>query len=109
MPRKEDNTGDFTWKDRAAAKKLNLSVCDYVIGGMNPKLRNALYRFGQEADQKQIRWSILSGFRDDYRQKIASGFKASKCNSRHGGSCATKGYGDGHAIDIWMDDGCGNP
>jgi len=42
----------------------------------------------------------LSAFRDDYRQALASGFKARPGNSLHGGSRATGGYGHGRAIDI---------
>jgi len=43
---------------------------------------------------------LLSAFRDDYRQKLASGFKASVGNSLHGGSRRTGGYGHGRAIDV---------
>jgi hypothetical protein len=43
---------------------------------------------------------MLSAFRDDYRQRLASGFKASVGNSLHGGSRRTGGYGHGRAIDI---------
>src|SRR5262249_42077804 len=41
-----------------------------------------------------------SAFRDDYRQGLASGYKASVNNSLHGGSRRTGGYGHGRAIDI---------
>jgi hypothetical protein len=43
---------------------------------------------------------MLSAFRDDYRQALASGFKARPGNSQHGGSRAVGGYGHGRAIDI---------
>src|SRR5260370_40969062 len=42
---------------------------------------------------------ITSGFRDNYRQTIATGRKASSDRSYHGGSFHG-GYGHGHAADI---------
>lgn len=101
MPFKVDSAGDFTWKDYRAADRLHMSVCQYAIKGMHPDLRESLYAFGQVADSLGINWSFLSAFRDDYRQSIASGFKAGPCGSMHGGSCRTKGYGDGRAADLW--------
>jgi hypothetical protein len=98
---RQDGAGDFTWKDPVAAARRNMSVCQYVVEGMHPKLRHALAALGREADAREIPWSILSGFRDDYRQGIASGFKAADCSSLHGGSCRTNGYGDGRAADLW--------
>jgi hypothetical protein len=56
-------------------------------------------------DADGIRWSMLSAFRDDYRQSLASGFKASSSNSLHGGKARTGGYGHGQAIDITSEDG----
>ena len=99
-PVKRDGGGDFSWKDRAAAARLGLNTCAYAIGGMNKTFKAALAKAGRQMDERGIRWSIFSGFRDDYRQSIASGFKARTGYSRHGGSRATKGYGDGRAIDI---------
>src|SRR5262249_23399938 len=52
-----------------------------------------------------IQWSMLSAFRDDYRQSLASGFKARTGNSLHGGSRRTGGYGPGPAIDITNPEG----
>ena len=48
---------------------------------------------------------MLSAFRDDYRQGLASGYKAGVSNSLHGGSRRTGGYGHGRAIDITGPDG----
>src|SRR3984893_16310960 len=48
-------------------------------------------------DAAGIRWFILSGFRDDYRQTIASGLKAGASNSLHGGN--------GQAVDITSAEG----
>jgi hypothetical protein len=51
-------------------------------------------------DAAGLQWSMLSAFRDDYRQGLASGYKAGVSNSLHGGSRRTGGYGHGRAIDI---------
>src|SRR6516162_8492552 len=104
-PVKSDSSGDFTWKDPAAAKKRGISLQDYVIGGMDADFREQLYHAGQAMDGDGIHWSMLSAFRDDYRQTLASGFKARTGNSKHGGSRATGGYGHGQAIDITTADG----
>jgi hypothetical protein len=104
-PVKRDSTGDFTWKDSAAAKRIGLSMQTYVIGGMDPDFREQLYHAGRAMDAAGIRWSMLSAFRDDYRQRIASGLKAAAGNSAHGGSARTGGYGHGQAIDITAADG----
>ena len=99
-PLKRDGHGEFTWKDVSAAERLGLSLRDYVIGGMDPDFREQLYHAGLAMDAAGIEWTILSGFRDDYRQTIASGFKARPGNSFHGGSVATGGYAHGCAVDI---------
>jgi hypothetical protein len=99
-PTKQDSTGDFTWKDAAAAVHLGMSVKTYVIGGMDADLRELLYHAGLAMDAAGIHWTILSAFRDDYRQSLASGLKAHTNNSLHGGSTATGGYGHGCAVDI---------
>jgi hypothetical protein len=105
QPLKRDSTGDFTWKDPASAKRMGLSLADYVIGGMDAKFRERLYHAGRAMDADGIQWSMLSAFRDDYRQRLASGFKASTGNSLHGGSRRTGGYGNGRAIDITTAEG----
>ena len=102
---KRDGSGDFTWKDVAAAARLGMSRGDYVIRGMDPDFRELLYRAGLAIDAAGIRWTILSAFRDDYRQGLASGYKARTDNSLHGGSAAIGGYGHGCAIDIADPDG----
>ncbi len=104
-PIKRDSTGDFTWKDAAAALRVGMSVKTYVISGMDADLRELLYHAGLAMDAAGIHWTILSAFRDDYRQSLASGFKAHADNSLHGGSVATGGYGHGCAIDIMNADG----
>jgi hypothetical protein len=104
-PVKSDSTGDFTWKDPAAAKRLGMSLKTYVISGMDPDFREQLYHAGRAMDASGIRWSMLSAFRDDYRQRLAAGFKAHGGNSQHGGSNATGGYGHGRAIDITSAEG----
>jgi hypothetical protein len=105
-PVKSDSTGDFTWKDQAAAKHVGMTLRAYVIGGMDPDFREQLYHAGRAMDAGGLRWSMLSAFRDDYRQDLAAGFKARGGNSLHGGSRATGGYGHGRAVDITCaDDG----
>ena len=104
-PTKRDSTGDFTWKDASAALRLGMSLETYVIGGMDLDLRELLYRAGLAMDAAGIHWTILSAFRDDYRQSLVSGFKAHTDNSLHGGSVATGGYGHGCAVDITDADG----
>jgi hypothetical protein len=104
-PTKKDNTGDFTWKDIAAAKRMHMSLKEYVIRGMDPDFREQLYHLGHAMDAAGLRWSMLSAFRDDYRQSLAAGFKARVGNSLHGGSRAVGGYGHGRAIDINNIDG----
>jgi hypothetical protein len=104
-PVKSDSTGDFTWKDQAAAKRLGMSLRAYVIGGMDPDFREQLYHAGHAMDASGLHWSMLSAFRDDYRQSLAAGFKAHGGNSLHGGSRATGGYGYGRAVDITSADG----
>ncbi|MFL6797596.1 MAG: hypothetical protein ACJ8F3_09325 [Xanthobacteraceae bacterium] len=105
VPVKRDGSGDFTWKDPAAAQRMGLSVRDYVILGMDPDFREQLYHAGKTMDAAGLQWSMLSAFRDDYRQRLASGFKARGGNSLHGGSTRTGGYGHGRAIDITGADG----
>ena len=105
QPVKKDSTGDFSWKDPAAAKRMGLALQDYVIGGMDPEFREQLYHAGKAMDAAGLQWSMLSAFRDDYRQKLAAGFKARGGNSLHGGSRRTGGYGHGRAIDITNADG----
>jgi hypothetical protein len=105
VPIKKDGSGDFTWKDQAAAQHVGLSLQDYVIGGMDPQFREQLYHAGQAMDAAGLQWSMLSAFRDDYRQGLASGYKAGVSNSLHGGSRRTGGYGHGRAIDITGPDG----
>jgi hypothetical protein len=109
MPHKIDDAGDFSWKDGAAAERAGRTLCDYAINGMHPDLREALYALGRQADAAGLNWSMLSAFRDDYRQSIAAGFKASTCGSWHGGSCRTNGWGDGRAADLWIADANGYP
>jgi len=104
-PSKRDSTGDFTWKDPAAAKRLGMSMPTYVIGGMHPDFREQLYHAGRAMDAAGIRWALLSAFRDDYRQSLASGFKAGASNSLHGGKARVGGYGHGQAVDVTSEDG----
>jgi hypothetical protein len=90
---------DFTWKDPKAAQKAGMSMPDYVIGGMGKGFKLKLYRALRAMDDAGLEPGITSGFRDDYRQALASGNKAATDSSYHGGS-RRGGYGHGLAADI---------
>ena len=90
---------DFTWKDPAAAQRAGMPVKDYVIGGMDPGFKLTLYRALRMMDDAGLMPGITSAFRDDYRQSIATGNKASDDSSYHGGS-RRGGYGHGLAADL---------
>jgi len=90
---------DFTWKDPDAADKRSMSMQEYVIGGMERSFRLKLYQLMRAADDAGLAPGITSGFRDDYRQSIASGKKAASDSSYHGGS-RRGGYGHGLAADV---------
>ena len=90
---------DFTWKDPKAAERVNMSMIDYVIGGMDKSFKLKLFYMLQAAENAGLQPGITSAFRDDYRQGIASGLKAASDRSYHGGS-TRGGYGKGLAADI---------
>jgi hypothetical protein len=90
---------DFTWKDPKAAEKVGMSLMDYVIGGMDRGFKLKLYRALRALDDAGLAPGITSGFRDNYRQLIASGQKAATDRSYHGGSLRG-GYGHGLAADL---------
>jgi len=90
---------DFTWKDPKAAERVRMSIQDYVIGGMDRSFKLKLYRTLRALDDAGLSPGITSAFRDDYRQSIASGLKASSNSSYHGGSLRG-GYGHGMAADV---------
>ena len=91
--------GDFTWKDPIAAQRAGMSLKDYVIGGMDPGFKVKLYRALRAMEYAGHMPGITSGFRDNYRQSIASGTKAASDSSYHGGS-RRGGYGYGLAADL---------
>ena len=90
---------DFTWKDPNAAEKAGMPLMDYVIGGMDRDFKLRLFHALRAAEKAGHAPGITSGFRDDYRQSIASGLKAAANRSYHGGSLRG-GYGNGVAADI---------
>ena len=90
---------DFTWKDPKAAQKAGMSLMDYVIGGMDRSFKLKLYHALRAMDDAGLEPGITSGFRDDYRQSLASGNKAASDSSYHGGS-RRGGYGHGLAADL---------
>jgi hypothetical protein len=99
-PKVEASGEDFAWKDSDAAGKAGMSLRQYVIGGMDRRFRVTLYRALQALDVAGFRPGIMCGFRDDYRQRIATGkMKAQNDRSYHGGSFRG-GHGHGVAADI---------
>ncbi len=92
-------TQNFAWKDPIAAQKTGMSLKDYVIGGMDRGFKRKLYHALRAMDDAGLSPGITSGFRDDYRQAIASGNKAATDSSYHGGS-RRGGYGRGLAADL---------
>jgi hypothetical protein len=90
---------DFTWKDPHAAEKAGMTMMTYVIGGMDRTFKRKLLYMLLAAEEAGLAPGITSGFRDDYRQSIASGQKAASDRSYHGGSLRG-GYGHGLAADI---------
>jgi len=92
-------TEDFAWKDPKAAQKAGMSLKDYVIGGMDRGFKRKLYHALRAMDDAGFSPGITSAFRDDYRQGIATGIKASSDSSYHGGS-RRGGYGHGLAADL---------
>jgi hypothetical protein len=90
---------DFTWKDPLAAAKAGMSMMEYVIGGMDHGFKLKLFHALRAAEKAGFAPGITSGFRDDYRQSIATGTKAAANRSYHGGSLRG-GYGNGVAADV---------
>jgi hypothetical protein len=90
---------DFTWKDPHAAQRVGMPMMDYVIGGMDKSFKRRLLVMLVAAEAEGLLPGITSGFRDDYRQAIASGQKAASSMSYHGGSFRG-GYGRGVAADL---------
>jgi hypothetical protein len=90
---------DFAWKDPKAADKAGMGLKEYVIGGMDRSFKVKLYRALRAMDEAGLQPGISSGFRDDYRQSLASGKKAADNRSYHGGSLRG-GYGHGMAADL---------
>ena len=90
---------DFTWKDPKAAEKAGMPMMDYEIGGIDRSFKVKLFRMLHAAEDAGLSPGITSGFRDDYRQSIASGLKAATDRSYHGGSFRG-GYGHGLAADV---------
>lgn len=90
---------DFGWKDPKAAARSEMTIEDYVIGGVDADFKLRLFQMLHAAEQAGLAPGITSAFRDDYRQSIASGLKAADNRSYHGGSLHG-GYGHGLAADI---------
>jgi hypothetical protein len=90
---------DFTWKDPQAAQRAGKSLVEYVIGGMDRDFKVRLYHLFRALDDAGLAPGMTSGFRDDYRQSIASGNRAATDSSYHGGT-RRGGFGHGLAADL---------
>jgi hypothetical protein len=90
---------DFAWKDPKAAEVVGMSLAEYVIGGMDRDFKRKLYHLLRALDDAGLAPGMTSGFRDNYRQSIASGTKDATDRSYHGGSLRG-GYGHGLAADL---------
>src|SRR5262249_39733368 len=90
---------DFGWKDPKAAQRVGMPLNEYVICGRDRSVNGKLYLALRAMDEAGLERVITSGFRDDYRQAIASGKKAASDSSYHGGS-RRGGYGHGLAADL---------
>jgi hypothetical protein len=90
---------DFAWKDPKAAENVGMTVAEYVVGGMDQGFKVKLYHLFRALDDAGLAPGMTSGFRDDYRQSIASGTKAATDRSYHGGTLRG-GYGHGLAADL---------
>jgi hypothetical protein len=64
---------DFAWKDRKAAEHAEMSMMDYVMGGVDRDFKLRLFHMLRAAEAAGLSPGITSAFRDDYRQSIASG------------------------------------
>src|SRR5947199_3582145 len=95
------SVGRMGWLGRFALRwpRQSRPSKDYVIGGMDRGFKARLYRLFRALDDAGLAPGMTSGFRDDYRQSIASGNKAATDSSYHGGS-RRGGYGHGLAADV---------
>lgn len=97
---KFDNSGFFGKKDAEAAQRRGMGIKEYVIEGIDPEYRKIFARAAQIMELYGFEPTINSGFRDDYRQSLASDRgKAAIGYSFHGGS-HRGGWGHGLAIDV---------
>jgi hypothetical protein len=76
MTPKFDNTGDFTWKDVAAAKQDNKDLQSEVVGNIKSDFKLNVYKAFQAMEAAGLHPGITSGYRSNYRQSITEGFHA---------------------------------
>ena len=90
---------DFTWKDPKGGGKGRHADNGLRDRGHGSGLQAEAIARVRAARRPGLSPGITSGFRDDYRQSIASGLKAASNRSFHGGSLRG-GYGHG-ARSMW--------
>ncbi len=100
MTDKVDSTGDFAWKDIAAAERAKMPLQQFVVGGLNKKFTRTMANLLRGALAAGFDPGVTSCFRDNYRQAlITRGTRSVSHLSFHGGS-ARGGYGHGKACDV---------
>lgn len=93
---KVDAGGDYTWKDITGALNARKSLRDYVIGGMNERLKLNLYYAGKAMDADGLNWSFFAAYRGLERPAATGRVVAKPQNSQH----YAGGYGFGNAADL---------
>src|SRR3989344_3468720 len=110
IPVRIDSAGVFTWKDITAALRAEMSVRDYVIGGMDERIKVPLYFLGNAMDEAKLPWGALAYYRGSERPAAGGRMAALANNSTHYGTvrvgaCGwailrSGSYGSGIAADL---------
>jgi len=91
---------DFAWKDPFVAKKIGMSLKEFVIGGMQERYRLKLASMILAMWHDGLDVGLSSCFRNDERQKMVEARRKNPpADTYHGGS-ARGGYGNGRACDM---------
>jgi TP901 family phage tail tape measure protein len=103
--------GENQRKDELAAKRVGMDVGKYRVEGMHPEARASMAQAVRDFEsQTGGKAAFTAGFRDDFRQEIATGYKARTGFSQHGGSQVLpsgglfsggmSAFGQGKAMDV---------
>ncbi len=91
---------DFSAKDPEAAAHAGMTLKQFVIGGMEPPFKRKLYCMLLAMEKADLGPGLTSGFRDQYRQHLASSGRRTCDTCTFHGSRPELGYGHGVAADI---------